>query len=182
MAYQQILKGLKTFAIFLFVGIIARIIPHPANFAPIAAMALFGGTYLGKKQAFALPLIAMIISDFIIGFDSLPMRLTIYGTFLIMVCIGFWIKKHKNTKNIILATLFSSILFFVATNFAVWATGTMYPKTLTGLVNAYFFAIPFFRNTLLGDMIYSGLFFGGYEFINNFISKYQFRLSSQTNL
>jgi hypothetical protein len=154
---------------FILVGVFGRILPHPANFAPIAAMALFGGTYMGRKQAFILPLLAMIISDFVIGFDSLSMRLTVYGSFSMMVLIGIWLKNHKNIKNVILATLFSSILFFVITNFSVWAFGTMYPKTLAGLTEAYFFAIPFFRNTILGDAVYSGAFFGGYELINIFL-------------
>ncbi|MBI2036168.1 hypothetical protein HYT17_00830, partial [Candidatus Microgenomates bacterium] len=71
--------------------------------------------------------------------------------------------KHKNTANTIGAALFSSLLFFLITNFGVWLIGGLYPKTFTGLVNAYFYAIPFFRNTLMGDVFYTGLFFGGYE-------------------
>lgn len=154
---------------FILIGVLARILPHPANFAPIAAMALFGGTHMSRKQALILPILAMILSDFVIGFDSLPMRLTVYGSFFVMVLIGFWLKKHKNTKNVILASLFSSVLFFVLTNFSVWAFGTMYPKNSAGLVQSYVFAIPFFRNTLLGDLLYSGIFFGGYELVNTFL-------------
>ena len=152
---------------FILIGVFARILPHPANFAPIAAMALFSGTYMSKKQAMVIPLAAMVISDLFIGFDSLPMRLSVYGSFLIMILIGFWLKKHKNIKTVVVATLFSSVLFFVITNFSVWVFGTMYPKTVSGLAECYLLAIPFFRNTILGDTIYSGLFFGGYEFVNN---------------
>jgi hypothetical protein len=166
---RKIVSKLIEPSTFILVGVLARVLPHPANFAPIAAMALFGGTYMGRKQAFVLPILAMVLSDFVIGFDSLPMRLTVYGSFLIMVLIGVWLKKHKNARNVILATLFSSILFFVTTNFSVWAFGTMYPKTLAGLTESYFFAIPFFRNTILGDAVYSGAFFGGYELINTFL-------------
>jgi hypothetical protein len=160
-------------ATFVIIGAFARILPHPANFAPIAAMALFGGVYMGKKQAFILPILAMVFSDLLIGFDSLPMRLTIYGTFLATVLVGLWLKDNKNTKNIILASLFSSILFFVVTNFAVWAFGGMYSKNLLGLSESYVLAIPFFRNTILGDLFYSGVLFGGYEFVKNLIKNHR---------
>jgi hypothetical protein len=156
---------------FIAIGAISRVIPHPANFAPIAAMALFGGVYLTKKQALILPILAMILSDFIIGFDSLPMRLSVYGSFILVVLIGFWIKKHQSTKNIVFASFFSSILFFIITNFAVWAFGTMYPKSLTGLTECYLLAIPFFRNTLLGDLTYTTVFFGSYQFLKSFSKK-----------
>lgn len=152
---------------FIAIGAISRVIPHPANFAPISAMALFGGVYLNKKQALTLPILAMILSDLFIGFDSIPMRLSVYGSFLISVFIGFWIKNHKSSKNIVFASLFSSILFFVITNFAVWTFGSMYAKSLTGLGECYLLAIPFFRNTVLGDLFYSGSFFGVYNLLLN---------------
>jgi len=159
---------------FVAIGAVSRVIPHPANFAPIAAMALFGGVYLSKKQALTLPIAAMILSDFFIGFDSLPIRLSVYGSFLLAVFVGFWIKNHKNSKNIIFASLFSSILFFVITNFAVWAFGSMYPKSLTGLSECYLLAIPFFRNTILGDLTYTTVFFGSYELLLSSIRKTSF--------
>jgi hypothetical protein len=162
---RKIISKLIEPSTFIIIGVLARILPHPVNFAPIAAMALFGGTYMDKKQAFTLPILAMILSDFVIGFDSLPMRLTVYGSFSIMVLI-------------ILASLFSSVLFFVLTNFSVWAFGTMYPKNSAGLVQSYVFAIPFFRNTLFGDLFYSGIFFGGYEFIRSLAKKSHFALES----
>lgn len=171
MAYNNLLKKLTTPVTFILIGLVARILPHPANFAPIGAMALFGGVYMSKKQALILPIAAMILSDFIIGFDSLPMRLTIYASFLIMVLIGFWLKKHNKFGNIVIASLAGSLLFFLATNFAVWAFGALYPKTIGGLTECYLLAIPFFRNTILGDFFYSGVFFGGYNFIGNLAGK-----------
>jgi hypothetical protein len=150
---------------FVAIGALSRVIPHPANFAPITAMALFGGVYLNKKQALIFPVLAMVLSDFVIGFDSLPMRIAVYGSFMLAVLIGFWIKKHKSTKNIIFASLTSSILFFVITNFAVWAFGTMYLKNSTGLIECYLLAVPFFRNTILGDLTYTTVFFGSYEYL-----------------
>jgi hypothetical protein len=168
---RQLISKLTQPTIFIVIGVLARVIPHPANFAPIAAIALFGGVYMNKKQALIVPILAMMLSDLVIGFDSTPMRLTIYGTFLVIVLVGFWLKQHKNTKTVILASLFSSVMFFVTTNFSVWAFGTMYPKTIFGLTDSYVFALPFFRNTLLGDLFYSGLFFGGYELVRSLIQK-----------
>ncbi len=169
MAIINLLKKLVTPATFILIGAIARIIPHVPNFAPIGAMALFGGAYMNKKQAFILPILAMILSDLFIGFDNLPMRLTVYGSFLLIVAIGLWLKNHLNAKNVIFSSLGASVLFFVTTNFAVWAFGTMYPHTLNGLIESYLLAIPFFRNTLAGDLFYSGAFFGGYEFVRNLL-------------
>lgn len=176
--YKQILNKLATPFLFILIGIVARIIPHAPNFTPIAAIALFGGVYMGRKQAFILPIFAMILSDFIIGFDSIPMRLTVYGSFLIMVLVGLWLKNHNKFGNILAASVFSSLLFFVTTNFMVWTQGLLYAKNLTGLIESYTFAIPFFRNTLLGDLFYSGIFFGGYEFVKNIIKKKSFVLGS----
>jgi len=155
--------------VFIAIGAFSRILPHPANFAPIAAMALFGGAYLNKKQALILPIGAMIASDLIIGFDSLPMRIAVYGSFLIMVLIGRQLKNNKDFKNVFLATTASSILFFLITNFAVWAFGSMYAKTPLGLAECFTLAIPFFRNTVLGDFFYTGVFFGSYELVKKFI-------------
>lgn len=162
MAYKHILKNLATPLTFIAIGAVARVVPHAPNFAPIAAMALFGGTYMGKKQAFTLPIMAMLLSDLVIGFDSIPMRLTVYGSFLVMVLIGIWLKKHLKPVNVIVSSLASSLLFFITTNFAVWGFGSMYPKTIAGLSQAYFYAIPFFRNTILGDLFYVGTFYGAY--------------------
>ena|SRR3989344_7996850 len=167
MANKHILNKLIIPISFILVGVIARIIPHAPNFTPIAAMALFGGAYLSKKQALTLPIIAMIISDFFIGFDSLPMRLSVYGSFLLIIFIGFWLKKRLNYKTLVASSLISSVLFFVITNFAVWAFGSMYSKTIDGLIQSYFLAIPFFGNTLLGDLFYTGVFFGSYGLLSN---------------
>jgi hypothetical protein len=152
--------------ILILIGIISRLLPHPANFTPIAATALFGGAYLSKKWALTIPLLVMLVSDMIIGFDNIPMRVAVYGSFILAVAIGFWLKKHKNIKYAFAGSFASSIVFFIVTNFAVWAFGTMYPKTPGGLIDCFAMAIPFFRNTLLGDMLYSGVFFGGYELLN----------------
>ena len=168
---KSVITKLAQPAGFIVIGALARLIPHPANFAPIAAMAIFGGVYLNKKQALTIPIAAMVLSDLFLGFDSIPMRLSVYGSFLLAVLIGFWVKNHKNAKHVVAASLFSSILFFVMTNFAVWAFTNMYPKNTTGIFEAYLYAIPFFRNTILGDLFYSGAFFSGHELVQKFVRK-----------
>ncbi len=141
---------------------VTRLIPHPANFTPIAAIALFGGTYFkNKKIAFAIPLIIMLFTDLIIGFHE--NIIAVYLSFVLIVSFGFWLQRNKNLKNIILITLTSSVLFFVLTNFSVWLTGTFYPKNISGLIECYIAAIPFFRNSILGDLFYVGVLFGAYE-------------------
>ncbi len=162
---QKILEKLTNPAIFVLIAATLRLVPHAPNFAPIGAMALFGGAYLGKRYAIALPIAAMFISDLFLGFDGITSRLTVYGAFILIGLIGFWLRNHKSFQNIILASLTASILFFITTNFGVWAFGTIYPKTVEGFVACFVAAIPFFRNTVAGDLFYTGVFFGGYELV-----------------
>lgn len=150
---------------FIVAAVILRLLPHLPNFAPIAALALFGGTYLNKKYALMVPLLAMLVSDYFIGFYDYWVMLSVYGSFLIIGLIGLWLRRHKNLSNIIGATLAGSILFFVITNFAVWAATPWYPKNFAGLSECYLLALPFFRNTILGDLFYVGTMFGLYEFV-----------------
>jgi len=139
---------------------VSRFMPHPENFTPIAAMALFGGVYFNKRYAFVIPLVAMVVSDYFIGFHNyIPY---VYGSFVLTGVIGIWLKNHKNVGWIVGASLSSSVLFFVVTNFGVWVTGG-YPQNFGGLVECYIAAIPFFRNTVLGDLLYVGVLFGLYE-------------------
>jgi hypothetical protein len=136
-------------------------------------MALFGGVYLSKKYALIIPLLVLFISDLLIGFYGAPMMSFVYGSFLLTGCIGLFLKSHKNPTTIISAALFSSFLFYLITNFGVWLTTPLYLKTLPGLLESYTMAIPFFRNTLLGDLLYTGLFFLGYEAALRFIKNTQ---------
>lgn len=149
--------------LLIILGATARLLPHSPNFAPIAAIALFGGLYLPKKLGLVIPLIAMFISDLFIGFYAWPMMLTVYGSFLIAGLIGQYVKKRKSFFTILGSTLAASIIFFLATNAAVWAFGTMYSHDFSGLLQSYTMAIPFFKNTLLGDLFYTALLVGGAE-------------------
>lgn len=166
-----------TLAGIVLAAAVMRLIPHPWNFTPLAAMALFGGAYFhNKKLAFAIPLMALYLSDFVLGFfiydiggfhATMPF---IYGSFAITVCLGLWIRRHRSPLRIGVAALSSSVLFFVITNFGVWLVGGLYPTTMEGLVACYIAAIPFFRNMLLGDIVYAALLFGGFELVQRFFS------------
>ena len=157
--------------IFILIGVGLRLLPHPPNFAPIAAIALFGGVYFSKKLAFILPLAAMAISDKFIGFYEPKLMASVYGSFLLCVLLGFWLKKHKKWYTIGGSAIISSITFFLITNFAVWAFTPWYAKTIFGLIQCYLMAIPFFKNTLLGDLFYVTIFFGNYEAVEIWIRK-----------
>lgn len=147
----------------------SRLIPHPPNFAPIGAMALFGGAcFVSKRMAFLVPLAAMLLSDLAIGLLSGDLSLgfhrlmpVVYGSFALIVCLGFSLRRRRKLVPIAGAALASSVLFFALTNVGVWALGSLYPKTWEGLVACYVAAIPFFRNTLLGDAVYTTVLFGG---------------------
>jgi len=162
---REVIESIITPVVVISFAVILRLLPHPANVVPIAAMALFGGVYLNKKYALIVPLIAMFISDIFLGFhDTMPF---VYGSFLLIGMLGLWLRKQKTAGNVISFSLFSSILFFLITNFGTWAMTQMYPKTLAGLMDAYVMGIPFFRSTVFGDLLYVGLFFGSYELIKN---------------
>ncbi|MFA6215819.1 MAG: DUF6580 family putative transport protein, partial [Patescibacteria group bacterium] len=106
--------------ILIALGVACRILPHLGNFAPIAAIAIFAGFYLGRSYAVFLPIAAMALGDLFIGFYSLPLMLVVYGSYVITGLVASLIKKHKNVEVVMAASIFASVLFFIATNFAVW--------------------------------------------------------------
>jgi hypothetical protein len=89
----------------------------------------------------------------------------VYVSFALIVAIGLWLQKHRTVLPIVGAALVSSVLFFVVTNFGVWVFDSLYPKTLEGLIACFVAAIPFFRNTLLGDLLYTAVLFGGFALL-----------------
>ena len=149
------LKNLKYF--LLPVGLIlvlsfSRLIPHPSNFTPILAVGVFAGFYF---RNFILSLFivisSMFIGDLVIGFHN-TMIFT-YSSLILAVAIGLLIKK-LNYKAVLFGGLSSSVVFFIVTNFGSWLTLEMYEKNLSGLLQSYFMAIPFFHNTLISTIIY----------------------------
>lgn len=134
---------------------------HIWNVAPMAGIALFAGAnFIDKKMAFIIPVVAMLITDAILGFHSSMWM--VYGCFILFVFIGFALRNKQSAVRIVTASLLSSVLFFLLTNLAVWSTENLYPHSAAGLSACYTAAIPFFWNTLLGDLFYSTVLFGGY--------------------
>jgi hypothetical protein len=152
----------------LISGILAaaalRLVPHPPNFSPIDAMALFSGAYLGRRGlAFVAPLGALLLSDLFLGFYH--GMAFVYGSVALVVGIGWWVSSRRTPLRIGAAALVSSALFFVLTNFGMWLFSGFYPRTLSGLVTCYVAAVPFFQNTLAGDLFYAALLFGGFALL-----------------
>lgn len=142
-------------------GAVLRLLPHAPNFAPLGALALYGGaTFSSRRSAFSIPIAAMLISDYFIGYYFLPLMLFVYGSFLLTVLIGRWVRRQVSIQRVIAGSLSASVLFFTVTNFGVWVAGHGYQPTAAGLLQAYVNGLPFFRNTLLSDLLYSSAFFG----------------------
>lgn len=155
----------------------SRLVPHPLNFAPIGAMALFGGAcFADRRAAFGVPLAAMFLSDVLIALlnssyllQSLALMPFIYGSFALIVTLGLWLRTRRTFLPIAATTLAASMIFFTVTNFGDWAFGPIYAKTWQGLVTCYTAAIPFFKNTLLGDAFYAAVLFGGLMLIEKLV-------------
>ena len=148
----------------VLVAALSRLLPHPPNFTPIGALALVGGAYVADRRwSLLLPAAALLLSDAIIGFHSLMPF--VYGSFLVIALLGQWVRTHRTVAAFAGATLAGSVLFFIVTNFGVWALdgGLVYPKSFAGLVECYTLAIPFFRNSLMGDVLYTAVLAGIFE-------------------
>ena len=143
-------------------GILLRFAGHTPNFTPVAAIALFSGVYLSKKYAFIVPLALMIVSDIFLGMHNVV--IFTWGGFALATALGLWLKNRKSVLGIAVASVASSVLFYLISNFGVWLMG-WYPRTLPGLLDCYVMAIPFLRNFTLATLIYAGVFFGLYELV-----------------
>lgn len=160
----------------VFAAALTRLLPHPDNFTPIGAMALFGAAYFNRKAlTLAIPFIALFVSDLVLNnviYRQYYPEFTfitswwIYAAFGLIMLTGWLILRQKVTFNrVLVASLSSSLLFFLLTNFSVWAETTMYPKSMSGLMMCYAAGLPFLKNSVLGDLFFSGVLFGTYEFV-----------------
>jgi len=150
---------------FIILGVLTRIIPHPPNFTAVGAVALFGGAFFSnKKLSFLIPISIMLISDLILGYS---MNLAVYISFMIMVCCGFFLKHNQNGLRIINITILGSLIFFIVTNLSVFLTSSLYLKNIIGLIECYTLAIPFFLNTIIGNIIYALIMFYGFNAIKS---------------
>ena len=167
--------------LFIFFAALSRLIPHAPNFTPIGGMALFGAAYFTKKYwSFLIPLIALFLSDLVINnliYPSLYPKyyqgFTLftqgwywyYGAFALIACMGIFALKKIKPMNLLLSSVAASVVFFIITNFGTWASGTIYPMDASGLLASYTAGLPFFWNTLMGDLFYVLVLFGSFEYI-----------------
>jgi hypothetical protein len=166
-------KSIAFASVFIIIGAIFRLMPHPPNATPLAAMAFVGGIYISRKyMAFLLPILVLLISDIILNntinrafftdqsgfilFNSY--MIWTYLAFALTVLIGLYLHKNGAAQKIIFGTLLSSVAFYIITNFGTWLSSGLYPKDLTGLLTAFGAAVPFFRNTLISNAIFISVF------------------------
>ena len=143
--------------------VVARVLPHAPNFTPIAASAIFAGTILRSRAlALAVPLTAMVLGDFLLGGYDWRVMAVVYGALTLPALLAMAGRRLRAPIVIVPVVLSSSLIFFVTTNFAVWAWSGIYPLTMSGLGHCYLAALPFSQNTLCGDMLWSAALFGGW--------------------
>lgn len=158
--------------LMIILTVFSRTIPIMPNFSPLGAIGLFGAAYFVKKwQAFLIPIAAIWLSDLFINnviYAQYYPKFTWfyqgfywqYGSYLLIALAGIFIFKKVNLQRVIAGATASTAIFFLVSNFGVWASGTMYPMNFQGLITCYAAGIPFLKGTFLGDLIYSGMLFG----------------------
>lgn len=154
------------FVFLIIFSLTTRLLPHPPNMTSITGLSLLAGSTIKNKFFFIIPVFVLFLSDIFLGFHkTIPF---VYGSYIAISFIGKFIKPFDNVKRLILFSISSSILFFLITNFGVWITSPMYTKNIQGLLNSYIMGIPFFRNTVFGDIIFTFVYFYGYRYISLF--------------
>ena len=153
--------------LFVVVAVLWRVLlslfPYPLGFAPVAASLLFFGARMEGKRMW-IPLALLIGSDLYLtlqyyGYKLTPDHFVTWAWYAAMLGLGTLLKENSKPLRVVGASLTASISFFLASNFAVWLVYDMYPKTLEGLGMCYVAAIPFFRNGVAGDLLFTALFF-----------------------
>ena len=166
-------------AIMIVVAAASRFMPHPPNFTPIGGMALFGAAYFAKKYwAFIIPFIALFISDLILnnvvyaadGFTLFSgFMFWTYGAMFLIVLLGTQLLKKVNILNVVGTSVAASLVFFLVTNFGSWFIdpANLYADNIAGVGTALAAGLPYFWNTLAGNLVYAGVMFGSYEMMKN---------------
>lgn len=151
-------------ALMIVLAALSRLIPHAPNFTSIEATAIFAGAMWGLSlSAFLVPVLSMLLTDLIFGFHS--SMFFVYGSLALSVMLGAIALQKRTGLRILGCALLSSLIFFLVTNFGVWLGG-MYPQNTQGLIDCYVMALPFFRNQVTGDLVYSALIFASYELVH----------------
>ncbi len=174
---------LGVLALIVLAAAMSRLLPHPPNATAVGAMALFGGAYFSQRwQGVLLPLAAMWLSDLVLNnvvYKEYNPNFTlftegsifIYGSIALITVLGWTLLKKVKVANVVGASLLGSTLFFLISNFGVWFhSTTIYPQTFTGLMTCYAAGLPFFMNTVLGDMVWCAVLFGGFELAQQRVS------------
>lgn len=169
---------LGVFVVMLItLGMITRFVPHPGNFTAVGAVALLAGAAFPKKWGVVIPVVIMIVSDLMIGFHSLV--LFTWGSMALSGFIGWKIRSSMNMRSVVGASLFASVQFFLITNWAVWLFTPLYSKDISGLFQSYVLGLPFFRNMLIGDLVYTAVLFGLYAVAVQGVRMLQLKESQQ---
>lgn len=174
-------KSVLVISVLIIIAALSRLMPHTPNFTPIGATALFGAAYFTKKYwAILIPLIALWASDLILNnvfyaqwYDGFAWMTTgflwIIGAFTLIAILGMIVlKKDINPANLLMTSFSASSIFFLVTNFGSWMSSAIYPKTAEGLMACYTAGVPFFWNTVAGDLFYVAVLFGAYEFVKSY--------------
>lgn len=156
---------MTTAVLLVLLGAFSRLLPHPPNFVALGALALFSGARLPRRWAIFVPLLAMALSDSVLDFGTgraalSPGRLTTYAAFAAIVLVGRFARGPAGAPRLAGLSISASSLFFLASNFGVWAFGSLYPKTAAGLALCFAAAVPFFWNTLAADLFGTAALFG----------------------
>ena len=166
-------------AVIIILAAVLRIVPHPWNFTPIGAMALFSGAmFRDRRVAFLFPLVALFAGDLFVGFHRLiPV---VYASFLLSVWIGTGLANRRGILRVGGAVFLGALQFFLITNFAVWQLFGTYPHTPTGLAACYIAGLPFFGNAIAGDALYATLFFGTFALAEKFFPTFRLQQEHST--
>jgi vitamin B12 transporter len=156
---------MTTAVLLILIGALSRLIPHPPNFVAMGAIGLYAGARLPRRWSWAIPLAAMALSDLLIDWGTgrrlvTPVRLAVYGSFILMVLLGQAFARPGRAGRLAALSAGGAVLFFLTTNFAVWASMGTYPPTSAGLAACYLMALPWFWNTLAAELLGTAALFG----------------------
>lgn len=155
--------------LIIALAIASRFIPGAVNFSPVYAALLFGGVYLKKRDSIWFPVLLLAASDFLL--NAFMYRTPFHWAqmldwigFAAIVVVGWWLQKRVSVRNVLIASVAGPSVFYLISNFGVWLGGTMYPMTPGGLAACYAAGIPFYGNSLISGVLFSGILFGAYEY------------------
>lgn len=155
----------------------ARLVPHPPNVTPIAALALFGGAHFANRWlGLVVSLTALLLGDLVIGFHALMPF--VYGGFAAIGVLGFWLRSDRSVGRVAGATVAGTLLFFLVTNFGMWWLFATYPPTASGLLACYVAGLPYLANSLAGNALYVGVLFGGVALLKRMVPALQLEPAS----